>query len=134
GPSVAMAAPVGASKIMTRADWGADETLMKWTPKYVPWQKVLLHHTVTDDGGSNVAASIRAIYYFHAVSRGWGDIGYNFIVDKFGNIWTGRQGGDNVVAGHAYGWNDGTIGVASLGDYTSVAPTGQLQGAFANIA
>ena len=56
----AMAAPSGPSKVLTRQDWGADESLMKWTPKYVTWQKAILHHTVTDDGGSNVAASIRA--------------------------------------------------------------------------
>ena len=129
----AMAAPIGPPRILTRQDWGADETLMKWTPKYVPAQKALVHHTVTDDGGTNVAATIRSIYYFHAVTRGWGDIGYNFIVDKFGNIWTGRQGGDNVVAGHAYGWNDGTIGIASLGDYSVAAPTSQLQGAIAAV-
>jgi hypothetical protein len=123
----------GASKILTRADWGADESLMKWTPKNVAAQKALVHHTVTDDGGTNVAATIRSIYYFHAVTRGWGDIGYSFIVDKFGNIWIGRQGGDNVVAGHAYGWNDGTVGIAALGDYSVTPPTGQLQGAIANI-
>ena len=133
GATYALAAPTGAPKVLTRQDWGADESLMKWTPKYVPWQKAILHHTVTDDGGTNVAATIRSIYYYHAVSRGWGDIGYNFVVDKFGNIWTGRQGGDHVVAGHAYGWNDGTMGVASLGTYSSTPPTGQLQGAFANV-
>jgi len=128
----AMAA-TGASKILTRQDWAADETRMKWTPKYVAWQKALIHHTVTADGGTNVAAEIRSIYHFHAVTRGWGDLGYNYLVDKYGNIWTGRQGGDNVVAGHAYGWNDGTMGIAAVGDYSSVAPTGQMQGAIANI-
>lgn len=132
GPAAA-AAPGGPSRILTRQDWGADETLMKWTPKYVPARKVVIHHTVTDDGGKNVAAAIRSIYYFHAVTRGWGDIGYSYIVDKLGNIWTGRQGGDNVVAGHAYGWNDGTIGIAALGDYSVSAPTGALQGAIANV-
>lgn len=133
GYALGAAEATGASRILTRQDWGADESLMKWTPKYVPVKKAIVHHTVTDDGGTNVAATIRAVYYFHAVTRGWGDIGYNYIVDKFGNIWTGRQGGDNVVGGHAYGWNDGTIGVAALGDYGVTAPTGQLQGAIANV-
>ena len=130
--AVALAAS-GAPKILTRQDWGCDESLMTWSPRYVPVQKLVVHHTDTDDGGTNVAATIRAIYYFHAVTRGWGDIGYNYLVDKYGNIWTGRQGGDNVVAGHAYGWNDGSIGVASIGTYSTIAPTGQLQGALANI-
>ncbi len=130
--AVALAAS-GAPKILTRQDWGCNESLMTWSPRYVPVKKVVVHHTDTDDGGTNVAATIRGIYYFHAVTRGWGDIGYNYLVDKYGNIWIGRQGGDNVVAGHAYGWNDGSIGVASIGTYTSIAPTGQLQGALANI-
>jgi uncharacterized protein (DUF3820 family) len=127
------AAAVGASRILTRADWAADESLMQWPPRYQKVQKFVIHHTVTDDGGSNVGATIRSIYYYHAVTRGWGDIGYNYLVDKFGNIWTGRQGGDNVIGGHAYGWNNGSIGIAALGDYSVTAPTGQLQGAIANI-
>ncbi len=130
--SVALAAS-GAPKILTRQDWGCNEALMQWAPRYVPVKKMVIHHTVTDDGGTNVAATIRGIYYYHAVTRGWGDIGYNFLVDKYGNIWTGRQGGDNVVAGHAYGWNDGSIGVASIGNYDTTPPTGQLQGAIANV-
>ncbi|HET7701094.1 MAG TPA: N-acetylmuramoyl-L-alanine amidase, partial [Candidatus Limnocylindria bacterium] len=131
--SYASAAPVGATKILTRQDWAADERLMRWPPRYQKVQKFVIHHTVTDDGGTNVAASIRSIYYFHAVTRGWGDIGYNYIVDKFGNIWTGRQGGDHVIGGHAYGWNNGTMGIAALGDYSVAQPTSALQGAIANI-
>ncbi len=130
----ANAAPVGASKILSRRDWSADESIMKWTPQYKrPHVKAVVHHTVTGDGGANVAAEMRSIYYFHAVTRGWGDIGYQYLVDKFGNIWTGRQGGDNVEAGHAYGWNNGAFGVASIGDYSTAPPTSALQGGIANI-
>ncbi len=133
GSSYALAAPAGASKILARSDWGADESLFNWTPQYKRVQKVIVHHTAGDDGGTNVAATIRAIYYYHAVTRGWGDIGYNYLVDKFGNIWTGRTGGDHVIAGHAYGWNDGSFGVAAIGMYTSTTPTPALIGAVANI-
>ena len=130
----AAAAPVGAPKILARRDWGADESRMKWTPQYKrPHTKAVIHHTVTGDGGSNVAAEMRSIYYFHAVTRGWGDIGYQYLVDKFGNIWTGRQGGDNVEAGHAYGWNNGAFAVSAIGDYSVTPPTSALQGAIANI-
>ncbi|MEA2662844.1 MAG: hypothetical protein QOH08_2416 [Chloroflexota bacterium] len=133
GDSYAAAAPVGASKVLTRQDWAADESLMKWTPEYKRVQKAIVHHTAGDDGGSNVAATIRAIYYFHAVTRGWGDIGYNYLVDKFGNIWTGRAGGDHVIGGHAYGWNNGSFGVAAIGTFTSTSPTPAMVGAIANI-
>ncbi len=133
GRSYAAAAPVGASRILTRQDWAADESLMTWTPEYKRVQKVIVHHTAGDDGGTNVAATIRAIYYYHAVTRGWGDIGYNFLVDKYGNIWTGRAGGDHVIGGHAYGWNNGSIGVAAIGMYSSTTPTPAMVGAIANI-
>jgi hypothetical protein len=132
GLSYASAA-VGPSKILTRQDWAADESLMKWTPEYKRVQKAIVHHTAGDDGGTNVAATIRAIYYFHAITRGWGDIGYNYLVDKYGNIWTGRAGGDHVIGGHAYGWNNGSFGVAAIGTYSSTTPTPAMVGAIANI-
>jgi len=131
--SYADAVPVGAQKILTRQDWGADENLMKWTPKYQRVQKAIVHHTVTDDGGTNPAATIRSIYYFHAVTRGWGDIGYNYLVDKFGNLWVGRAGGDHAIAGHAYGWNNGSIGIAAIGDYSVKQPTATMQNGIVSI-
>ena len=115
-------ASVNAMPIRTRRDWGADESLMLWTPEYVPWKKAIVHHTVTSNSYTDAAAEIRSIYYFHAVSRGWGDIGYNYIVDRFGYVWQGRQGGDDVVGGHAYGWNQGSMGVANLGDFSTAPP------------
>jgi len=133
GDSYAAAAPVGVSKVLTRQDWAADESLMTWTPEYKRVQKAIVHHTAGDDGGTNVAATIRAIYYFHAITRGWGDIGYNYLVDKYGNIWTGRAGGDHVIGGHAYGWNNGSFGVAAIGLYTTTSPTPAMVGAIANI-
>ena len=133
GESYASAAPVGASKVLTRQDWSADESLMNWPPEYQRVQKAIVHHTAGDDGGTNVAATIRAIYYYHAVTRGWGDIGYNDLVDKFGNIWTGRAGGDHVIGGHAYGWNNGSFGVAAIGTYSVTSPTPAMVGAIANI-
>jgi len=132
-PAVASAAPAGATRILSRGDWAADENLMKWVPRTYPVRKAVVHHTVTDDGGSNVAATIRSIYYFHAVTRGWGDIGYSYLLDKYGNVWAGREGGDGTEAGHAYGWNKGSIGIAAVGTYSTKAPTPAMVGAIANI-
>ena len=120
-------------RIMTRADWGADESLVRWLPKYQTAQKAVIHHTAGDDGGTNVPAAIRAVYYYHAVTRGWGDIGYSYLVDKSGTIWVGRQGGDNAIAGHAYGWNDGTFGVAALGEYGTNVPSAALTSSLASL-
>jgi N-acetylmuramoyl-L-alanine amidase len=133
-PSSAAAA-INPTRILARSDWAADEKLMQWIPRYPKKvQKAVVHHTVTDDGGNGqVAATIRAIYYYHAVTRGWGDIGYSYLVDKYGNVWTGRQGGDNTEGGHAYGWNQGSIGIAAIGTYSVTPPTPAMVASIANI-
>ena len=56
-------------------------------------------HTDTRNGDPDPAATVRAIYRYHAVDRGWGDIGYNYVVDVNGNIFEGRVGGANVIGG-----------------------------------
>lgn len=86
-------------------------------------RKIIIHHTATVNNLDNPSQAIRDIYYWHAISKGWGDIGYNFIIDPKGNIYEGRYGGDNVVAAHAGGANTGSIGIAVLGNYeTSPVP------------
>src|SRR5436309_1410015 len=134
-PATAGAAAINPTRILTRQDWAADDKLMQWIPRYPQKvQKAVVHHTVTDDGGNGqVAATIRAIYYYHAVTRGWGDIGYSYLVDKYGNVWTGRQGGDNTEGGHAYGWNKGSIGIAAIGTYSVTAPTPAMVASIANL-
>ncbi|SFL92525.1 N-acetylmuramoyl-L-alanine amidase [Geodermatophilus ruber] len=113
--------------VYSRAQWGADESLMTWGAEYAPTIKAAtIHHTA--DGNTYTAADVpgilRSMYAYHAVSRGWGDIGYNVIVDKFGRAWEGRAGGlaSTVVGAHAGGFNTGTFGVSMLGNYDLVAP------------
>jgi hypothetical protein len=115
----------GGITIVPRAGWGADEKLRFdkdskeiWPPEYRAIKKVLVHHTVTRDPETDPRATLRAIYQYHAVSRGWGDIGYNFLIDQQGTIYEGRFGGDRVVGGHALQYNWGSIGIAILGDYS----------------
>jgi len=103
--------------VIPRSGWGADEALMTWPPEYRAIRAVVIHHTVTGDGGVDPAAVVRAIYYYHGIVRGWGDIGYNYLVDHLGNIYEGRAGGVGVVGGHALAYNWGSIGMALIGDY-----------------
>jgi N-acetylmuramoyl-L-alanine amidase/Domain of unknown function (DUF4214) len=108
--------------VITRAQWGADPNLMGWDPEYASTIKAAtIHHTA--DGNNYTAAQVagimRSMYYYHSVTRGWGDIGYNVIVDKFGRIFEGRAGGltSTVVGAHAGGFNTYTFGVSMLGNY-----------------
>ena len=120
-------APTTGPVIISRAAWGADESLMTWTPEYRTVVKFVVHHTATSNGDLDPAATVRAIYYYHAVTRGWGDIGYNYLVDTQGRIYEGRKGGEGVVGGHAkqYAW--GSIGVSLIGDYDQIDVPAAMQ-------
>jgi hypothetical protein len=108
--------------IVSRAGWGADESIMGWTPQYAPTIKAAtIHHTADGNGytADQVPAIMRSIYAYHAQTRDWGDIGYNVIIDKWGRIFEGRAGGlsSTVIGAHAGGFNTGTFGVSMLGNY-----------------
>lgn len=79
--------------------------------------KIIVHHTATSGNLDNPAQAIRDIYYYHAVTRAWGDIGYNYIVDRDGKIYEGRAGGEGVIGAHSGIGNNGSIGIAVLGNY-----------------
>jgi peptidoglycan hydrolase-like amidase len=86
---------------------------------------IVVHHTavaVAGDKRSGVER-VRAIYSYHAQSRGWGDVGYNYLIDEEGQIYEGKAGGKYVVAGHAYCHNVNTIGVALLGNFEVEKPS-----------
>lgn len=99
---------------------------LRWTRDYSPEVTLLVvHHTamgVSSDTRSG-AERVRALYEYHANSRGWGDIGYHYLVDENGRIYEGKSGGDYVVGGHAYCNNIGTIGIALLGNFEEEKPT-----------
>ena len=118
-------AATGMPPVITRAQWGADESIMDWDPEYAPTIKAAtIHHTAdgNDYAAGDVDRMMRSIQRYHSVSRGWGDIGYNAIVDKFGRIYEGRAGGlsSTVIGAHALGFNSGTFGVSMLGNFELV--------------
>lgn len=93
--------------------------LLTWPLEYPEKvTKIFIHHTATTKNLDNPMQAIRDIYYWHAISRGWGDIGYNYIIDQRGNIYEGRYGGDGIVGAHAGPGNVGSIGIAVLGNYS----------------
>ena len=125
--------------VIKRAGWGADEQLRFqggaeiWPPEYTIPKALIIHHTVTQNDPVDPATIMRAIYYYHAVTRGWGDIGYNFLIDHRGNVYEGRFGGERngriTQGGHALQFNTNSIGVALLGTFTDVRPPAAAESA-----
>ncbi|MFG1668569.1 N-acetylmuramoyl-L-alanine amidase [Streptomyces sp. Y7] len=115
-------------RIVTRRGWGANE---KWRERQFAYTKkvkaVFVHHTAS--GGkywcTQAPSLIRGIYRYHVLSMGWRDLGYNFLVDKCGNIYEGRAGGvaKPVLGAHTRGFNSNSMGIAVLGSYGSTKPT-----------
>lgn len=120
--TAAAAAPV----IVTRAEWGADESLRNAAPSYSPVKTAFIHHTASANLYSRAdgPALVRGIYAYHTRSLHWNDIAYNFLVDRFGTIYEGRYGGvtRGVVGAHVYGFNTGSTGVSVMGTFIDAAP------------
>ncbi|MFT5194608.1 MAG: hypothetical protein ACI85U_001617 [Candidatus Promineifilaceae bacterium] len=89
---------------------------------YIDVTHLVVHHTVTSNDALEWAAVVRAIWSFHAFSRCWGDIGYNYLIDPHGNIYEGHRGGDNIAGTHASYINGDSMGVSLLGTFTDPGP------------
>ena len=121
--------------IIPRSTWGAKESLRKCAPDYASSVKMAyVHHTVNKNGYASFKADdiVRAIYAYHVKGNGWCDIGYNFLIDRFGRIYEGRYGGIDrpVVGAHAMGFNAGSAGVAAIGTFVTAPPPSAVLDAF----
>ncbi|MBT2401046.1 peptidoglycan recognition protein [Streptomyces sp. ISL-100] len=126
-------------RIVTRKGWGANEQLRERNFVYTHRVKAaFVHHSAT---GNNYSCSqadsvLRSIYRYHVRSSGWRDFGYNFAVDKCGNIYEGRAGGvaKPVLGAHTLGFNTNSTGIAVLGSYSHVTPPTAVVNAVARLA
>ena len=131
-----LAAADPAVRVISRAEWGARDQVC--TPDVASrLVGAVVHHTAGSNNYATVAEAMQQIrndQRYHIESRGWCDLGYNFVVDKWGNIYEGRARSltQPVVGVHAGGFNTGTVGVSMLGTY-GVAPSAATQQAVAQI-
>jgi len=128
----------GSPPIISRLGWAADEKIRRGTPQYATNVSfAVVHHTAGANNytASQSAAIVRGIETYHVKGNGWNDIGYNFLVDRFGQVFEGRYGGvdKNVVGAHAEGFNTGSVGVAVIGTYGDAAPPAAAQTALADL-
>ncbi|MGW0926634.1 peptidoglycan recognition protein family protein [Streptomyces sp. NPDC002755] len=124
--------------IVTRAAWGADESLNDDAPEYgTTINAVFVHHTAQTNtySCSDSAAIVRGLRALH-LNQGWKDIGYNFVVDKCGTIFEGRKGGVDrpVIGAQAEGFNTNTTGIAVIGTYTTEDAPSATKASLARLA
>ncbi|WP_399925937.1 peptidoglycan recognition protein [Streptomyces kanamyceticus] len=126
-------------RIITRKGWGADERIREKEFAYTQTVKAaFVHHSASGNNYrcSQAGSVLRSIYRYHVKSSGWRDFGYNFAIDKCGNIYEGRAGGvaKPVLGAHTLGFNANSTGIAVLGTYSSVNPPKAAVNAIARLA
>lgn len=126
-----------APALISRAAWGARPPVC--TPDVASTiLAAVVHHTAGPNSYSTVTQAMQQIrndQAYHIDGRGWCDIGYNFIVDKWGNIYEGRVGSADapVIGVHAGGFNTATVGISMLGDYSTLSPPAAAQESVARV-
>ncbi|MSV68092.1 MAG: hypothetical protein F2877_03340 [Actinobacteria bacterium] len=123
--------------IISRSAWGADESLRLAScpegPNFVQPEFVVVHHTATSNGDTPAqsAATVRSIYTYYVLGRGYCDHGYNFLIDRYGQIFEGRFGGVSrgVIGAHATNFNAGSVGIALIGNFSNETPPAAMQDA-----
>jgi hypothetical protein len=145
GPRRTIEAPAGPASlastpdIVTRAEWGADETIKRTSGdcarRFFDVQQLFVHHTAGTNNDPHPSATMRAIYWYHVRDRGWCDIGYNFVIGSDGRIFEARwarnykpwevhdsenPNAQAVVGAHVAGYNSGSVGMSLMGNYENV--------------
>ena len=127
---------VARPRIVSRAEWGADETWRDPVPRVGSTLLAgIVHHTASTNNytADQAPAQMRNLYAYFTKSLNYADMGYNFLVDKYGTIYEGRSGcavgavgcdSATVVAqgAHTAGLNINTFGVSAIGNYDVLAP------------
>jgi hypothetical protein len=124
--------------IVTRAQWHAEEDIVRAKPLVAPVLKLaVVHHTAGANSytRAQAAAIVRGIQVYHVQGNGWNDIGYNFLVDRYGTVYEGRGGGmtRNVIGAHSEGFNSGTVGISLIGNFSSATPPPAMQEALVKL-
>lgn len=123
---------IPAPAITSRAQWGVEELTPRWKVTQSNLKGAIVHHTAGTNNYTRAQSPgiVRSIWRFHTIDRGWGDIGYNFLVDKYGRVYEGRSGtltapaGKMAIGAHAAPANTGSVGISVMGNYTgSVTPS-----------
>ncbi len=128
---------VARPNIVSRAQWGADETWRDPVPRM--GKKIVagfVHHTASTNNYTpeQAPAQMRALYAYFTKSLKYADMAYNFLVDQYGTVYEGRnactfgsvQPCDGpalpVIGAHTAGFNPNTFAISAIGNYDTKPP------------
>ena len=112
-----------------QSEWRAGLQSPVYNRSFTNVEHVIIHHSAGSNTNTNYTQVVRDIYLYHTQVNGWSDIGYNYLIDKEGTIYKGRdpESGeqDNVRGAHFCGKNSGTMGICLLGNFeeANIAPS-----------
>jgi hypothetical protein len=113
--------------IITRIQWGGDSVPPRAPPEFGEVRLAFVHHTVNanDYSPQDSPGIVLAIARYHRDTNKWNDIGYNFLVDRYGQVFEGRAGGIDqpVVGAQSQGYNGASTGVANIGTFDVAGQT-----------
>ncbi|MDY6054940.1 N-acetylmuramoyl-L-alanine amidase [Micrococcus sp.] len=113
--------------VVTRAQWGANEAWASDSPRFGRVKALTIHHTAGTNGYTRAQAvqQMRGIYAYYTRTLEWGDFPYHLVTDRFGTIYEGRRGAleSTPLGTHAGGFNTGTVGISTLGNYETAVPS-----------
>ncbi|MCL1599772.1 MAG: N-acetylmuramoyl-L-alanine amidase, partial [Actinomycetia bacterium] len=126
-PAQADAAPAQPS-IRPRSDWDPNNQCPpRETPEEIQVMMAVVHHTGIERSyrASEVPGILLGYCLYHRNSRGWDDLAYNILVDRYGTAWEGRAGGvdKGIRGGHVAGFSSYSTGIALIGNYMSAYPS-----------
>lgn len=140
GDLAPVAGTVGQPRIISRGSWGASSGTSCSSPVYgSSMLGTTLHHTAGSNSysKSQSAGIVRSTQAYHVKGQKWCDIGYNFLVDKYGQIFEGRKGGITKMVRGAHAGvnaaNERTVGVSMMGNYDVASVPSAMKTAVADL-
>lgn len=134
--------------VVPRWAWGCDESISFGAIEYRPAQVLTVHHSVTP-ANWDPASTMRGFHRYHTLTNGWGDIGYQLVIDPSGQVYQGHRTHsgypvfagpmphgvrpDSVIGAHVAGTNSGNIGICLMGNFDQGFPTPGAYGALVNV-
>ena len=124
-------------QMVSRASWAGDDCAPRTGAVYGEVRAAYIHHTVSINTYSRAQAPqvVLGICRYHRNTNGWNDVGYNFLVDRFGTLYEGRAGGVGaaVVGAQAEGFNSYSTGIANIGTFSDMSQSQEALEAMARL-